>query len=170
MRIEIGYKFIFGFLLVILTSVIITSVVEAINLVDDELLRRLISALSSILVGLVLGWVFTRAFTKDFRELTNTTEIISQGDLSRYIDISHGKVFPDETVDLANAINRMLGSLRDLVGHIKGAALNVSESAQSLSASAEEINASTEEIASTIEQISRGAEHARSMCCILWRQ
>jgi len=159
MRIEIGYKFIFGFLVVILSSIIINQLIAVSGIVEGAFLQPFVSALMSILVGLIIGWLFTRSFTKDFRELTETTEIISQGDLSRYIDISHRKIFPDETVDLANAINRMLGSLRDLVGHIKGAAVNVSESAKSLSISAAEINASTEEIASTIEQISRGAEN-----------
>jgi len=163
MRIEIGYKFILGFLLVILASVIVAQVVDLLNIVEDDLLQRMISALMSICIGLVLGWLFTKGFTGDFRELTNTTEIISQGDLSRYIDISAKKIFPDETVDLANAINRMLGNLRELVGHIKSSSSNVSDSAQSLSTSAEEINASTEEIASTIEQVSRGAEHQAEM-------
>jgi methyl-accepting chemotaxis protein len=163
MRIEIGYKFILGFLLVILASVVVTQLVDLLNIVDDDLLQRMITALMSICIGLVLGWLFTKGFTRDFRELTNTTEIISQGDLSQYIDISAKKIFPDETVDLANAINRMLGNLRELVGHIKSTASHVSDSAQSLSASAEEINASTEEIASTIEQVSRGAEHQAEM-------
>jgi methyl-accepting chemotaxis protein len=159
MRIEIGYKFIFGFILVILTSVILPYLVRVVHLVDNEMISNIVAALAAILVGLIIGWVFTRNFTKDFRELTATTEIISQGDLSQYIEISHKKIFPDETVDLANSVNRMLGSLRDLVAHIKRTSVQVSESAQGLSSSAEEINASTEEIASTIEQISRGAEH-----------
>lgn len=161
MRIEIGYKFIFGFLMVILVSVLITQLVESgiIGFIPTGYFSRFTSASVSIIAGMVIGWLFTRAFTRDFRELSSITELISQGDLTQYINISHRKVFPDETVDLANSINRMLGSLRDLVGLVKRNADSVSESAQSLSASAEEINASTEEIASTIEQISRGAEH-----------
>ena len=52
MRIEIGYKFIFGFILVILTSVIMPYLVRVIHLVDNEMISNIVAALSAILVGL----------------------------------------------------------------------------------------------------------------------
>ncbi len=41
MRIEIGYKFIFGFILVILTSVILPYLVRATHLVDNEMISNI---------------------------------------------------------------------------------------------------------------------------------
>ncbi|HEU0264442.1 MAG TPA: methyl-accepting chemotaxis protein [Geobacterales bacterium] len=156
----IGRKFIFGFLIVILTVVLIPHLV---NLLEySTLWSELLSYIITITVGLVLGTIFSRSFTANFKRLTSSTEAICQGDLTRNVDIKP-TLLPDETHDLARSLNIMLESLRDLVSRIRDTAGQVTESAKTLSASSLEVNASTEEVAQAMEQISKGAETQAEM-------
>jgi methyl-accepting chemotaxis protein len=106
--------------------------------------------------------MFTRTFTRNILHLTDSTESISRGDLTRNVSIG-SSLFPDETHDMADSINRMVESLRELVRHIKETSVKVADSATTLSATATEINGATSEVASSIEQISKGAETQAEM-------
>ena len=155
MRVELGQKFIIGFILVIGAVVMVPYLIGFLQL--EGWINQLISTLAAIIVGLTIGIFMARSFSKDFREITYSAELISKGDLTHKV-YPYSKLFPDETADIADAINRMLSNLQDLVRHIKEVSDRVSEAAQGLSATAEEMNASTEEIGSTMEHVSKGAE------------
>ena len=155
MYIQIGYKFILGFLTVIACVAFIPSWVKLLDYSPE--LTHTLSYVVALTIGLILGSYFSKRFTRNISLLRGATEGISQGDLARDVEIP-GTRFPDETHDMALSINTMLESLRTLVRQIRGTSERVSESSRTLSSSALEINASTEEVAQAIEQISRGAE------------
>jgi methyl-accepting chemotaxis protein len=160
MYIQIGYKFILGFLTVIACVAFIPAWVKLLDYSPE--LTHTLSYLVALTIGLILGSFFSKTFTRNITLLRGATEGISQGDLARDLEIPASR-FPDETHDMALSINTMLESLRTLVRQIRGTSERVSESSRTLSSSALEINASTEEVAQAIEQISRGAENQAEM-------
>jgi methyl-accepting chemotaxis protein len=160
MYIQIGYKFILGFLAVIACVAFIPAWVKLLDYSPE--LTHLLSYVVTMTIGLIMGSFFSKRFTKNISLLRGVTEGISQGDLARDLEIPPTR-FPDETNDMALSINTMLESLRTLVRQIRAVSERVSESSRTLSSSALEINASTEEVAQAIEQISLGAENQAEM-------
>ncbi|MBU5635682.1 methyl-accepting chemotaxis protein [Geomonas sp. Red69] len=160
MYIQIGYKFILGFLAVVAAVVFVPSAVQLLQYSPE--LTSVISYVVALTVGLILGSFFSKSFTKNISLLTGATESISQGDLSRDLNFPATR-FPDETHSMALSINTMQENLRALVRQIRETSERVSESSRTLSSSALEINASTEEVAQAIESISGGAENQAEM-------
>ncbi len=155
MRVPLGYKFILGFVVVVAVVTFAPSMVSRLGYPAE--LTYLLTIATALTVGLVMGWFFSRRFTRNIGLLTASTHEVSQGDLSRDISLP-GSRMPDETHELAEAINLMVQSLRELVGHIRGSADKLTQSAREINGTAYEISSSTEEVARAIEQISRGAE------------
>jgi len=160
MYIPIGYKFILGFVVVVAAVAFFPFWVKLLGYSPE--MANLLTFGMAMTCGLILGWIFSRSFTKNISLLTSSTEAISQGDLTKDIDIKKSH-FPDETHDMAVSVNRMVESLREIVAHIREIARKVAESSKTLSSSALEINSSGEEVAQAIEQISRGAESQAEM-------
>jgi len=155
MRVEITYKFIMGFIIVVGSIVILNLVVPKLGIA--EVWQQLVSTGGAILVGLALGGLFSKAFTTNIKVITSAAERISKGDLSQTVRL-RDTAFPDETADLAQSLNKVNENLRELVGRVRDASVKVSDSAHSLSATSEEMTASSHELSNTVEQISRGAE------------
>ncbi|PLX79247.1 MAG: methyl-accepting chemotaxis protein [Desulfuromonas sp.] len=155
MRVEIAYKFIMGFIIVVGSIVVLDLVVPLLGV--PEQMQQLVSLGGAILVGLILGSLFSKAFTGNIKVITGAAERISHGDLSQPIRLKASS-FPDEMSDLAESLNKVNGNLRELVGKVRDASVRVSDSAQGLSATSEEMTASSHELSNTVEQISRGAE------------
>ncbi|HJV64340.1 MAG TPA: methyl-accepting chemotaxis protein [Geomonas sp.] len=160
MYIQIGYKFILGFLAVVACVAFVPGWVTGLGYSPE--MTHLLSYLVALTIGLILGSFFSKSFTRNISSLRGATEAISQGDLSRDLPVRATR-FPDETHDMALSINTMVESLRTLVRQIRGTSERVSESSRTLSSTALQINASTEEVAQAVEQISRGAENQAEM-------
>jgi len=160
MRVEISYKFIIGFLIVVVSGVVVNLVVPHLQIPPE--FQQFFSVTCALVVGLIFGSIFSRAFTANIRRLTSAGDQISQGDLSEDIQLRESR-FPDETSDLANAMNHIQKSLRNLVGDIRGIAFKVAGSAQNLSGTSQEVSASAQEVARTVDQISKGAETQAEM-------
>jgi methyl-accepting chemotaxis protein len=160
MRVEITYKFVSGFIIVVGSIVFLNLLVPSLGIPEE--MQQLVAVACAILVGLVLGWFFSRAFTANIRHLREAAERLSHGDLSAPVQLGHS-AFPDETTDLAASLNRVVESLRELVGTIRTSADRTADSAHGLSATSQEMTASAYEVANTVEQISRGAETQAEM-------
>lgn len=154
MRIPIGYKFIIGFVVVVAAVAFSPQLVSLLGYSAE--ISNILGYVVALTIGLILGWLFSKGFTSNIEKLTDSAESISRGDLTRDVSIRPSRI-PDETHELANLINLMLHSLRELVQHIKRTSGQLTESAREINSTALEINASTEEVAQAIEQISRGA-------------
>lgn len=159
MRVEISYKFILGFLIVIAAVVVVSLSVPYWPVLPW--LRQPLTIGCALLVGLVVGALFSRAFSKNIRLLTEAGDRLSCGDLSEDVQIKNR--FSDETDDIAAAMNRVQASLRELVGEIRGFTSRVTESSLSLSVTAQQMTASSNEVAGTVDLISKGAETQAEM-------
>ncbi len=127
MRVQIGYKFILGFIAVVAAAAFVPGLIEKTEVA--EWLQKPLSFLTAILLGLILGAIFTRSLTRHFSLLTSTTRRISQGELREAgeLNILSRKLFKDETTDLEEAISMMSRSLRALVEHIRDAVAKLTE-------------------------------------------
>ena len=155
MRIPIGHKFIIGFVVVVAAVAFSPRLVGLLGYSAE--ISSILGYLVALTIGLILGWLFSKGFTANIGRLTDSAESIRRGDLTKDVNI-RPSLIPDESHELANLINLMLQSLRELVRHIKKTSTQLSESSREINSTALEINASTEEVAQAIEQISRGAE------------
>jgi len=154
LRVELGYKFILSFLVVVIGVLVIAWILSRINIPPEW--EEIATVLSAIAMGLAIGRTFSRILSRDFHELSRSAEVIAEGDLAHPLSLEE-RIFPDETADLAESINAMRHSLRVLVSRIRETSHNVFESSRSLFTSAQGLNASNGEIASTMEQIAKGA-------------
>ncbi|MEK7774124.1 MAG: methyl-accepting chemotaxis protein [Deltaproteobacteria bacterium] len=126
-RVQIGYKFILGFIAVVAAAAFVPGVIEKTEVA--EWLQKPLSFLTAILLGLILGSIFTRGFTRRFSLLTSTTRRISQGELKEAGELngSSRRIFKDETSDLEEAVSMMSRSLRALVEHIRDTVAKLSD-------------------------------------------
>jgi len=155
MRVPLGYKFILGFVAVVAVVAFAPPVVAMLGYSPG--ITQLLSIVVALTVGLVMGWLFSRRFARNIGMLTESANEVSRGDLSQDIQLPVTRT-PDETHELTAAINMMVQSLRELVGHIRGGSLKLAGAAREIDSTAVEISVTTEEVARAIEQISRGAE------------
>lgn len=160
MRVDISYKFVIGFIVVVASVVLLNLLVPGSDL--PEWTHQWITIVGALLVGLIFGWLFSKNFTARIRTLTEGAERLSDGDLSRKVRLQKG-LFSDETEDLANSLNLVVNSLRNLVGQIRSSSVNVNESSLALATTTEEMTATAHEVAGSIEQISQGAETQAEM-------
>ncbi len=116
---------------------------------------QVLAGIAAIPLGLIVATLTARNLMRTIRPLADATTIISEGDLTRDVAAASN----DELGDLAEAFNRMVASLRQIVLEVKATSEQVTTQALALSTSAEEMNSSTGEIAGTVEQIAKGAEH-----------
>ncbi|MBJ6727900.1 methyl-accepting chemotaxis protein [Geomesophilobacter sediminis] len=160
MYIQIGYKFILGFLAVVAAVAFVPQWVDKLGYPPE--VTHVLSYVVALTLGLILGSFFSKSFTRNISRLKASAEAISDGDLTGSAELPPTR-FPDETRDLAVSINRMMESLQVLVQQIRGTSEKVSLSSRGLSTSAQEVNVSSIEVAQAVEQISRGAETQSEM-------
>ncbi|MCF6267144.1 MAG: methyl-accepting chemotaxis protein [Desulfuromusa sp.] len=160
MRVEISYKFVVGFIIVVASVVLLNLLVPQMDI--PEWTHQWITIIGALLVGLIFGWIFSKTFTANFKILNQGAERLSDGDLSKNVRLRKG-LFSDETEDLSNSLNLVVASLRNLVGQIRTSSLDVNELSLSQATTAEEMTATAHEVAGSIEQISRGAETQAEM-------
>jgi methyl-accepting chemotaxis protein len=158
MRIQIGHKFIIGFIVVVAAVALVPYGVAALDL--PEWAQGIIPILGAIAIGLTIGSLFTRRLTGRMGTLLKATLNIADGDLRQAVELGDSAV-TDEVDDVAAAVNEMLSALRQVVAQILRTSGEVAASAQNLSATAEEINASSEEISVTMEDVAKGVEHQK---------
>ncbi len=160
MRVEISYKFIMGFIIVVGSIVLLDAAVPSLGIPQEW--QMLFTMACALLVGLVLGWFFSKKFTANIRLLRKSAENLGEGDISQEIQLRR-TLFPDETEDLGASLNLVIRNLQELVGTIRSSSMRVADSAQSLSATSQEMTASGHEVAYAIEHISHGAETQAEM-------
>ncbi len=110
------------------------------------------------LILILFGIGLANALSRHIRMLSAFATRVSRGDLSEGARFGRPALLRDEVDALADAINNMLGNLRDLVSHIQNTARAVAESSADLSNNAEGVSTSSHDVAGSINEIARGAE------------
>lgn len=158
MRVEIAYKFIFGF---IITIGAVVGVEYGVSLLDlPQWSKGIVPTLVAIAVGLILGYGYAGLLSKNVSAILSATERMAEGDLKNPIEMVKRPV-TDEFDDLAYAINRLHDSLESIVGRIVTAANELAVSTETFSASTQEMRVSGEQISSSMEEVARGVGHQK---------
>jgi methyl-accepting chemotaxis protein len=116
----------------------------------------------AMLLGAWLGWIYASQITSNFQSLRACAERIGQGDLTAEVDIHAGRRFPDETVDLARAVDAMLQDLRELVEHLQRAADDVAQCSREVSGSTQGVNDASRALTDAMEGVANGAAQQQS--------
>lgn len=150
MQLKLGISFLIVALLVLGVNTGVTHFVEEGNFVSSFL--GLVMA--DILVACVAAVILSKILTRRIRKLVGATAVISQGDLTRKVEVSSR----DEIGELAKSFNAMLASLLNVVLEVRSTSEQIFDSAQALSTTAESVNATTQGIATASQNVVRGAE------------
>lgn len=143
---------------------------------DGQIETTMKHAKIGLLIGLVLACgaavtiavVITRSITRPLAAAAVAVERVAGGDLTATI-ATHAK---DEIGRICEAMNTMIGSLRDIIGEIATATTNVASGSEQMSATAEQLSqgaaeqaAAAEESTSSMEEmaasIERNADNAK---------
>jgi methyl-accepting chemotaxis protein len=138
---RIGNKILLGILSVILVATLVAT-------------QEPLHAFVILLVGGICARVLSVMISRRMETLVEATRVISQGDLSKEVPVDS----QDELGQLADAFNRMVVSLREVVRETKGVTDKVGKSTAALNDTAEGTTKATEEIALGVDQIAKGAE------------
>jgi len=155
MQLKLGISFLIVALLVLTVNTGVARVVDEGNFWSS--FAGLV--LADILVACVAAWVLSRFLTRQIRQLVGATAVISQGDLTRKVDLSSG----DEIGLLARSFNAMLASLVNIVHEVRSTSEQIFESAKALSTTVEDVKTTTHEIATASKSIAQGAETQAAM-------
>ncbi|KFM95581.1 HAMP domain-containing protein [Bacillus clarus] len=115
--------------------------------------NMLIVMFISLVVGGALIYFVTLFITKPLKRLVVTSKEISEGDLTKTIEIHSN----DEIGQLAKGFNEMTYSLRTLIGRINTSAGHVAAASEELTASVRQASEATEQITMAMDQMSSGA-------------
>lgn len=160
MRVEISYKFIVGFLLVIAAVVFMDMLVPYLGIQQE--FQKLFSTTCAIVIGLILGVSFSRVFTSNFKRVNAGANRLSHGDLTSQIVIKE-PFFSDETIELAEAINDITFNLREVVSKIRSTSECVASSAHEFSFTTLGMTESSKNVSRSVEQIAQGAKTQAEM-------
>nr|WP_319468030.1 HAMP domain-containing protein [uncultured Pseudodesulfovibrio sp.] len=136
--------------------------------IDDAVFLSIAVVTAALVLGLLAALFLTRAIAKPLAMGVEFAGTMSDGDLTKTLDI-HQK---DEVGMLASALNNMVAKLQGVVSDVEFATENVAAGSEELSASSETLSqgateqaAAIEEVSSSMEQmtanISQNAENAR---------
>lgn len=109
----------------------------------------------SLIIGAIVIFVFAKHLSKPLKALSEHVQYVASGDLT--VDELHIKQ-KDEIGQLAQDVNKMTSSLRQIIGRVTDTSQQVAATSEQLSASSEETSRATEEISQSIQEISTGSE------------
>ncbi len=110
--------------------------------------------LASGLIAVVVSIVMGRSITKPINAIVEATEKIKDGDFTTVVSVKSN----DETMLLANGLNEMTVSVKDLITEAKHASKDMLDAASNLAAMSEETNATVDQVAVTVQEISKGTQ------------
>jgi len=139
----------------------------AVTAPKDEVLARvhnlrdtiLLTSVFFLLIGAAGAFIVARKIIKPLREIEQKLMEMAKGNLA----IENVKIkTKDELGILGNALNTMLGELRDLVKSVSAMAEQVAASSEELASSAEQQGQAANEVAAEMNNIAKGSEKQAS--------
>lgn len=107
-----------------------------------------------ILIGAICVFFIMKSIIKPLKELKNTAITVSQGDLTKHVEVKTNDIIGQ----LGVAFNEMQKKLQMIIEKVEQSAIQVAASAEQLSASAEENSAVTAQVSSSMQKVSDNAE------------
>ncbi|WP_046173488.1 methyl-accepting chemotaxis protein [Domibacillus indicus] len=131
---------------------------EITDAVRPILLKTVATVLISLLAGLLLAWTMVRSITRPILSLQQSAETLSQGDLTKPIEVERR----DEIGDLSRAFANMAHNLRELILQVDHNTEQVAAASEELTASSDETTAATGHVADSIQKVAAGADEQTS--------
>ncbi len=122
-----------------------------------------VSFFVAIGVGGGLGFSLSRSLAANFQGLRRATEAISRGNLGAHVPIAGSVRFPDETHDLAHSIERMAGSLAQIVEKAQRSAERAAGATSELQHAAGQLTGRNGEIAATVSNLARSVAEQQNL-------
>jgi methyl-accepting chemotaxis protein len=110
-----------------------------------------------IIIALILGYTITRMVTTGVNKGVGIAQTIADGDLTINVD-SNLLEQKDEIGQLANAMQRMVEKLREVIGSVVSGSDNIASASQQMSSSAQQMSQGSTEQASSAEEVSSSME------------
>jgi methyl-accepting chemotaxis protein len=114
-------------------------------------------------VGGVIGFFLSRALSRTFASLSQTTSRISRGDLTALAETERPPRFPDETWDLTCSIQRMAENLSELVDGVQSMAAQISTATRETNDSVQRASAGNDEISSGLTRLADGVAEQQKL-------
>lgn len=117
--------------------------------------RTLLTLLASFVFGsLVVYWIVMTYVARPLRVLTEASNQISHGDLTKQVEIQR----EDEFGVLGRTFNGMTESLQSVLSQVSDHAIQLAAASEELSASTDQSSLASEQIASTIQEVAAGTD------------
>lgn len=121
----------------------------------DVLRDSIITAVVAVIIGLIVVFYFVRNINVNLKTIKNEMQDVANGNLTT----TEVKVKGDnEFKALADTVNQMKTSLRQMVLRVKEATENVSKQSGTLTLASGQVSEGSEQIAATMEELSSGSE------------
>ncbi|HZW25606.1 MAG TPA: MCP four helix bundle domain-containing protein, partial [Gallionella sp.] len=114
----------------------------------------LILAVAAVALGVGIAFWITFSITRPLNDAVNVANALAAGDLTARIDVTS----KDETGQLLQAMQNMVGKLSGIIGEVRGAADALSSASEEVSATAQSMSQATSEQAASVEETSASVE------------
>lgn len=121
-------------------------------------LITIVCLVTGVFLAILSGLLLTRMITKPLFKGVDLAEAMSQGDLTKTMDVNQ----KDEIGVLAKSLNEMAGNLRRMFGDIKQDVTTLDESSTQLAAISNQMSAGAESTASRASLVATAAEEMSS--------
>jgi len=134
---------------------------EVMAKVNSLLKTVLIASIIILVVGIVITYLIALNISKPLKTASEYLEIVASGDFTNEAPVKLLKA-KDEIGTLANAINAMQSSIKNIIKEVIDESSNVSEMLNNINSDMEQLNGSIVEISATTEELSAGTEETAS--------
>ena len=125
----------------------------------DEVYGNARIAIISVLVaalflGLFMAWYVSRTISRPLKQAAELAQRLAEGDLT----VQTGATNRDETGQLMNSMQNMVGKLARIIGEVRHAADGLASASEEVSATAQSMSQATSEQAASVEETSASVE------------
>ena len=113
---------------------------------------------AAIAIGIAFAFVISRSITTPIRRAVAIAETVAAGDLTSTID----DIGSDETGDLLRALQKMNGSLQDIVGQVRSGTATIATASSEIASGNLDLSARTEQQAGSLEETASSMEELTS--------
>ncbi|MED4647278.1 HAMP domain-containing methyl-accepting chemotaxis protein [Bacillus inaquosorum] len=132
-----------------------TAVKETKDVYHKGLIYTALLLAASIIISIFIWLYITRNIVKPIIRMKESANHIAEGDLSNDMEPLNSK---DELGDLNEALQKMVGNLRDIVGYSKEISSRVLSSSQVLATATNETRSGSRHITETMNEMAEGSE------------
>ncbi|MCY8072276.1 methyl-accepting chemotaxis protein [Bacillus inaquosorum] len=132
-----------------------TAVKETKDVYHKGLIYTALLLAASIIISIFIWLYITRNIVKPIIRMKESANHIAEGDLSNDMEALNSK---DELGDLNEALQKMVGNLRDIVGYSKEISSRVLSSSQVLATATNETRSGSKHITETMNEMAEGSE------------